>query len=78
LEGIVEKTVQISDFKTRCLRLADEVAVTGQPILLTRHGRPLVRVVPVEEPASLKGSVTFLVSDEELMAPLDEDWDADR
>lgn len=74
----MERTIQISDFKARCLRLADEVATTGQPIVLTRHGRPLVRVVPVEEPKSLKGSVTFLVSDEELMSPLDEDWDAER
>jgi prevent-host-death family protein len=73
----MERTIQISDFKAKCLRLADEVAVTGKPIVLTRHGRPLVRVVPVEQPKSLKGSVTFLVSDEELLAPLDEAWDAE-
>lgn len=74
----MERAIGISEFKAKCLRLADEVAVTGEPIVLTRHGRPLVRVVPVEEPKSLKGSVTFLVSDEELIAPLDEDWDAER
>lgn len=74
----MEKTVQISEFKAKCLGLADEVAVTGKPLVVTRHGRPLVRVVPIEEPKSLKGSVKMLVSEEEFLKPLDEEWDAER
>ena len=43
---------------------------------MTKRGRPVARVVAIEEPAGLAGSVTYHVSDEELIAPLDERWDA--
>jgi hypothetical protein len=33
-------------------------------------------VVSAETPSSLRGSVAFNVSDEELIDPLDVDWDA--
>lgn len=75
---MVERTIEISEFAAKCFELANEVAATGQPIVLTRDGRPLVRVVPVEEPKSLKGSMKILVSEEEFLKPLDEDWDAER
>ena len=64
-------------FKAKCLALLDEVASTGRPLIVTKRGRPVAEVVPVEPPASLAGSVKVLVSDEELIAPLDEPWDAE-
>lgn len=68
----------ITEFKARCLRVADDVARTGRPVTITRHGRPLVEVVPARAPRPLAGSVEFLVGDEELMAPIDVEWDAAR
>ncbi len=41
-------TVSAGDFKARCLKLMDEVALTRRPLLITKHGRPVARVVPVE------------------------------
>ncbi len=70
------RTVNASTFKARCLRLLDEVAEGGGEIVVTKHGKPVARVSPVEAPPSLRGSVEFLVSDEELVAPLDEAWGA--
>jgi prevent-host-death family protein len=72
------REVQASLFKAQCLRLLDEVAATGQPIVVTKRGKPVAQVVPVEEPPSLRGTVTILVSEEELLAPIDEVWDAER
>jgi prevent-host-death family protein len=69
------RSVNASEFKAKCLALLDEVAETRQTIVVTKRGRPVARVVPVEEPRSLIGSVTFLVSDEELIKPLDLDWE---
>lgn len=43
-----ESTVQASEFKTHCLRLLDEVADNGRPIVITKRGRPVARLVPVE------------------------------
>ncbi|MGL6278843.1 MAG: type II toxin-antitoxin system Phd/YefM family antitoxin [Gaiella sp.] len=72
----VERRISATKFKATCLALLDEVAETGETIVVTKHGRPVARVSAVEPPPSLEGSVTFLVSDEELITPLDVEWDA--
>jgi prevent-host-death family protein len=71
-----ERRVPASRFKAQCLAMIDEVAATGEEIVLTKRGRPVARVVAVSEPAGLHGSVTFNVTDDELLAPVDERWDA--
>ena len=70
-------TINASRFKAECLGLLDEVAETGQELVITKRGRPVARVTPVEDAPSLRGSVRFLVSDEELIAPLGEVWNAE-
>jgi prevent-host-death family protein len=72
----MSKTMTASRFKAQCLALLDEVAETGESLVLTKRGRPVARVAPVQAPASLRGSVTFQVSDDELAAPLPARWDA--
>lgn len=71
---MTQRTISASQFKAKCLALLDEVAENGQPLVVTKRGRPVARVVPVEQPRSLVGSVKFLVSDKELIKPLWEDW----
>ncbi|MDP2709880.1 MAG: type II toxin-antitoxin system Phd/YefM family antitoxin [Solirubrobacteraceae bacterium] len=73
-----ERTVPASRFKAHCLAMLDEVAASGEQIVVTKRGRPVARVVAIEQPAGLEGSVTFNVTDDELIAPLDEAWDAER
>lgn len=71
----VSRVVSASRFKAQCLSLLDEVAESGEEIIVTKRGNPVARLVPLSPPESLKGSVTYLVSDEEFIAPLWEDWD---
>ena len=71
------RTIPAGQFKARCLKLLDEVAETGETIVVTKRGKPVAKVEPVQEPPSLRGSVTFLVSDEELMQPILEPWDVE-
>jgi len=78
MRGIVEdieRTIPASRFKAQCLALLDEVAESGLAIVVTKHGKPVARVEPIGAPPSLRGSVTYHVPDEELIAPLWEDWD---
>ena len=72
------RSIAAARFKAQCLKLLDEVAETGETIVVTKRGKPVARVEPVEEPRSLKGSVTFHVSDEELLEPILEPWDVER
>jgi len=72
------RTISASRFKAECLRLLDEVAATGEEIVVTKRGRRVARVAPLEQPRPLRGSVTYLVDDDGLVAPLDEPWDSER
>ena len=76
-ESDQEPRVAVSVLKARALGLVEQVHRTGVPLLVTKRGRPIVRLVPVEPPASLRGSVRFLVSEADLLAPIDEPWEAE-
>lgn len=69
------RTIPASRFKAQCLAMLDEIAATGEEIVVTKHGRAVARVLAATEPDSLHGSVTFNVSDEDLIEPIDIDWD---
>lgn len=76
---MADQTIAASTFKAHCLRILDEVERTGVPVTVTKRGRPVARLTPLStiEPRSLRGSVTFN-DDDDLLAPLDVDWDAER
>ena len=38
--------IPISEFKSKCLGLIDQVHKTRQPLRITRHGRPVAEVIP--------------------------------
>lgn len=44
--------VAISEFKAKCLSLLDEVAKTKIPLRVTRRGKPIADVIPVEDASS--------------------------
>ncbi|MGD9696643.1 MAG: type II toxin-antitoxin system Phd/YefM family antitoxin [Thermoleophilia bacterium] len=73
-----ERTLPISAVKARLLALAEEVATTGEEVVVTKRGRPLVRLVPVDPPDSLRGSVTYHVDEEELIYGRLGVWDVER
>lgn len=75
---MVMQTISASQFKAKCLAVLDEVAA-GDAVVVTKRGKPVAKVVPVDPLVrpNLQGSVTQLVSDEELVAPLDEPWSGD-
>jgi prevent-host-death family protein len=72
------RTIPAGQFKARCLKLLDEVAETGETIVVTKRGRPVARVEPIEEPPSLKGSVIYLVENDEELFSTGEVWDMER
>ena len=48
--------VSAASFKAGCLRLLDEVARQRRPIIVTKRGKPVAKLVPVdEEPIDLFG-----------------------
>lgn len=67
--------VAATEFKAKCLRLIDEVQRTGIPLVVTKRGKPVVRILPATEPgAGLEG--TILYQDENLFST-GETWEAE-
>jgi prevent-host-death family protein len=42
------KQIPAGAFKARCLAVMKKVQMTGEPVIVTRRGAPVVKVVPVK------------------------------
>ena len=77
--------IPAAKFKATCLELMDRVATTGETIVITKHGRPVARLVAAscaEKRARtgygcMKGTILYCAPVEELFST-GEHWDADR
>lgn len=72
------RTIPAGKFKAQCLKLMDEVAATGEPIVITKRGVPKARLIPeVKRPKRLfgfmKGQIE-IVGD--IISPIDIEWEA--
>ena len=71
-----ERTVPAGKFKNSCLKLMEQVHRGGIPLVVTKRGKPLVRIVPEKEPprpASLSGTVVYEAED---ITSTGETWEA--
>lgn len=41
------KRMPAAKFKARCLAVMDDVQATGEPVIVTKRGKPVAKVVPV-------------------------------
>jgi prevent-host-death family protein len=75
------REVAAGEFKARCLKLMDEVRATRRPLVITKRGKPVAKLVPIEdsEPRSIfgcmNGTVTILG---DIISPIEQDWHAER
>jgi prevent-host-death family protein len=76
------RTIPAARFKAKCLRLMDEVNATREPVLITKKGRPVAKLVPAQSKPEdifgcLKDQIEIVGDIESPVVPL-EDWDALR
>ena len=45
------KTMAAGEFKTHCLRVMDQVRKQREPVIITKKGVAVAKLVPVDEPA---------------------------
>jgi prevent-host-death family protein len=45
------KTMPAGQFKARCLKVMDDVQSSREPVVITKKGRPVAKLVPVEKPS---------------------------
>lgn len=75
----METVIGAGAFKARCLQLLDDVAASREPLVITKHGKAVAKVVPIppatELFGALKGSVLL---EEDIVAPLENEWEVSR
>jgi prevent-host-death family protein len=76
------KKIAAGKFKAQCLKVMEQVHTTREPVLITKRGQPLAKLVPAEKASDdfigrLEGIVTIVGDIESPIVPL-EDWDALR
>ena len=76
------KQMRASTFKARCLSVMDDVQATGEPVIVTKRGKPVVKVVPVKQETDdifgfMKGEFKIVGDIESPVVPL-KDWKITR
>lgn len=67
-------------FKAKCLRIMDEVQQNQEEIVITKRGKPVVKLVPMESNAvpsplgHLQGTVQVTG---DIISPVDESWEVE-
>jgi prevent-host-death family protein len=75
------QAIPAADFKATCLELMDRVRETGVEYVVTKHGRPVAKLVPYVAPkpkrfvGALKGTV---LKYERPFDPIDGEWDVNK
>ena len=73
------RTMKASEFKAKCLKLMDEVAETGEEIVITKNRRPVAKLTPLKQrPKTLfgvdRGRIEILG---DIVSPMPAEWYTD-
>jgi prevent-host-death family protein len=72
------RTIKASEFKAKCLSLMDEVAQSGESLVITKNGKPVAELKPYgAEKKNLFGIwKDAVVVTGDIVSPIDVEWDA--
>lgn len=69
------KTMGLFEAKNRFSGVCDEVAKSGEPLVVTRRGKPLVRIVRVDEVLDATSVWDSVEESVGRYGPLPDDWE---
>lgn len=72
--------ISAGEFKAKCLKLMDLVFKNHEEYIITKRGRPIAKIVPVESTEDpfgfLKGTIT--IKEDIVSYSLNEEWEAEK
>jgi prevent-host-death family protein len=73
------ETIPAGQFKAKCLKLLDEVSLGHRTLIITKHGKPMVKIVPVtreKKPRKLKAGFLKGVMEihGDIISPMHDVW----
>ena len=76
---VMTDKIPAGEFKAKCLKVLDEVQRQRKQFVITKRGKPVAMLVPVNQRqesiiGSMKGTMEILG---DIVAPIDVKWNAD-
>lgn len=73
------RQIPAGEFKSKCLKLMDEVQASKTPLVVTKHGKPVVTIVPFDDRRPfpfgfMRGQIKIKG---DIVAPIGERWNAE-
>lgn len=68
---MLTESITAGSFQSKCMKLIDKIQEKQISVIITKRGKPIAKLVPIEDPTS----VTI---NNDIIAPIDEDWNADK
>ena len=77
--GGASRTMKAAEFKAKCLKLMDEVAESGEDIVITKRGRPVARLTPYRTTRGqwFGRDRDIIEMHDDLIEPVDVEWEAE-
>jgi prevent-host-death family protein len=72
-----KNAIPAGQFKARCLALLDRVARTGEEVVVTKHGRPVAKVVPIK-PVNQPSLIGSVKTRGDIVGPILDDWELEQ
>ncbi len=73
--------ISATEFKTKCLSLMDQVNEKLEEVIITKHGKPIAKLVPADIEIENKSPIGFmrgkLTISDDIVKPLGVDWKYD-
>ena len=63
------KKMQASTFKAKCLTVMNDVQATGEPVIVTKRGKPVVKVIPAQPEKG--GILGFMAGEFEIVGDIE-------
>lgn len=78
---MLSKTIPAGEFKAKCLHLMDEVQEQHVAFVITKRGKPVAKLVPIEHDNTAKNfgcmKGTVIIHDD-IISPIGVKWDANE
>jgi len=70
--------ITATEFKSKCLKIMDQVNEKLEEVIITKHGKPIAKLVPADNPIDKKSLIGYMKGKinikEDITKPLDIDW----
>ena len=72
--------IPAGEFKAKCLKIMDEVKASGRTVIVTKHGVPVAKLVPIEavSPEKFGLAKNSIQISGDIISSIDEKWDAEQ